>query len=311
MSAHDMELDSKGLEAALDVEVMTTRKNYVQRVITAYLTASGLQAKLDHRLKVIAENERLLNALIEVTRERDEWQKHYRGACDRYSDLAADNAVLRGVLKPFARLGQELIDNKKPHDRAIWGFNCTELTYGDFHRARAALSNQSTASLKVGPFDDKWLNDGESRHVLTSTGSGQGERGGSMTEDYVTRDSAMTAIAHVELHNGGNRAFEARRMLVSATTPAPQPLGAVKVKALDWSEVQEPNGDCPYHHVKADGAFGRYTIEWKGWKDHDDRTIFLRGEFIGNGGLDLEKAKAAAQGDYERRILSAIEGYSR
>ena len=80
----------------------------------------------------------------------------------------------------------------------------------------------------------------------------------------------------------------------------------VKVKLLEWSEIRPPNEEVRYDHVVSASALGQWSIEWKSWKDYDDRTIFLDGDFVANGGENLEAAKAAAQADYERRIISAL-----
>ena len=81
----------------------------------------------------------------------------------------------------------------------------------------------------------------------------------------------------------------------------------VAVKALEWSEPSGPNGkEFCYDHVTANSSIGRYSIEWKGWKDYDDRTVFLAGEWIANGGSNLDLAKAAAQTHYENTIRSAL-----
>ena len=50
---------------------------------------------------------------------------------------------LRKAVKPFAALGQYMIDEgfvTKPDDAAAWGFDRHDLTYGDFRRAAAALT---------------------------------------------------------------------------------------------------------------------------------------------------------------------------
>ena len=83
--------------------------------------------------------------------------------------------------------------------------------------------------------------------------------------------------------------------------------GKVAVKPLEWIDPTPPNEECAYDHVFADSALGRYSIEWKSWKEYDDRTIFLSGACVGNGGFDLDVAKAAAQADYAARILAALE----
>lgn len=55
--------------------------------------------------------------------------------------MAEELMAAREALKPFAALGQYLIDEDlqtKPDGRAIWGFDRHELTYGDFRRAAKA-----------------------------------------------------------------------------------------------------------------------------------------------------------------------------
>ena len=79
------------------------------------------------------------------------------------------------------------------------------------------------------------------------------------------------------------------------------------VRELEWSEIRDPNEYCRYHHIIAESALGDYSIQWKGWKDNDDRTVFLAGDYLMSCGDDLEAAKAAAQADYERRILAALK----
>ncbi len=81
----------------------------------------------------------------------------------------------------------------------------------------------------------------------------------------------------------------------------------VKVKPLEWSDVREPNEKIRYTHVVADSPIGTWSIEWKSWKDYDDRTIFLDGYSVTNGGDTLEDAKEVAQAEFGRRILPAVD----
>jgi hypothetical protein len=75
-------------------------------------------------------------------------------------------------------------------------------------------------------------------------------------------------------------------------------LPAVKVKALEW------NAEPPYHVARGNGG-GHYSIERV-----DSRVVYF--ELRGNSIWPIKKfasmteAKAAAQADYERRILSAL-----
>lgn len=82
-------------------------------------------------------------------------------------------------------------------------------------------------------------------------------------------------------------------------------IAGVRVKALEWSEPLPPNENCSYDHASANGMW-KYLIEWQSWKDYKYYVIYRDEGFIGVEDT-LEAAKAAAQIDYERRILSALE----
>lgn len=71
----------------------------------------------------------------------------------------------------------------------------------------------------------------------------------------------------------------------------------VRVKPLTWSK--EP----PYHIARM--RIGFYSVEYI---ESDDGGYFdLRGNFGRSGYRTLAEAKAAAQADYEQRIMAAIE----
>jgi uncharacterized protein (DUF2126 family) len=79
----------------------------------------------------------------------------------------------------------------------------------------------------------------------------------------------------------------------------------VTVKALVWSVPSPPNTYCSYDHTFADTPFGRYQIEWKGWKDHPSYGTEFAGQYIGDEN-SLDAARASAQADYEARITAAL-----
>jgi hypothetical protein len=79
---------------------------------------------------------------------------------------------------------------------------------------------------------------------------------------------------------------------------------SVTVKPLEWTQPQGPNDTCSYDHVQATGVWF-YSIEWKSWKNHDYFTVYRDENFL-SAENDLEAAKAAAQADYETRILTAL-----
>ena len=78
-------------------------------------------------------------------------------------------------------------------------------------------------------------------------------------------------------------------------------LASPKVKPLEWVNLSEPHNNWYY----ADASFGRYRIT---------QVFFPESCFIAVTPTELrisentlEDAKAAAQEDYERRILAALE----
>lgn len=79
----------------------------------------------------------------------------------------------------------------------------------------------------------------------------------------------------------------------------------VSVKPLTWSGPASPNAEFLYDHVFAESALGRYSVEWKSWKEYDDYGVYIDGEFM-TAKYTLEEARAAAQADYEARILSTL-----
>lgn len=82
----------------------------------------------------------------------------------------------------------------------------------------------------------------------------------------------------------------------------------VRVKPLEWSALSPPNVACHYNHTYADTPFGRYQIEWKGWKDHPSFTVELAGNHLAiYGGNTVERSRELVQADYEARILSALD----
>ncbi|QRG06148.1 hypothetical protein EZH22_24695 [Xanthobacter dioxanivorans] len=91
-----------------------------------------------------------------------------------------------------------------------------------------------------------------------------------------------------------------RTAVALASTQAPQPGGAVKVKALEWVKC--------HAGYSAEVPFGEYGCDL----DQDEEValypwICSSPEDILGHCETLDEAKAAAQADYERRILAALE----
>lgn len=81
-----------------------------------------------------------------------------------------------------------------------------------------------------------------------------------------------------------------------------------EVKALEWSPESKPNGYCSYNHTYADTPFGRYQIEWKGWKDRPSFSLDLGNESVSCWADTIDDARRIAQADYAARIRSALQG---
>ena len=118
-------------------------------------------------------------------------------------------------------------------------------------------------------------------------------------------DEAVEA-AHTAANQKANRHTYVREMSVRAALEAALPhlsQGAVRVKSLEWSyderwelwSAETPFGDNELiHFVEPDVSAPNGFWEWNGSEREDDEYP------------TLDAAKAAAQADYERRILSAL-----
>lgn len=61
---------------------------------------------------------------------------------------------------------------------------------------------------------------------------------------------------------------------------------------LSWSEEYKPNETIRYNHILADSPIGKFSIEWKGWKENDDVMIYLDSYYLGYANT-LEEAREA------------------
>lgn len=91
------------------------------------------------------------SAIVEgLEKERDELRREAGElVVAQYAISAAEATILsltkrletaEEALKPFAALGQKAAWMDKPDDKQAWGFDWVNLTWGDFRRARSALS---------------------------------------------------------------------------------------------------------------------------------------------------------------------------
>ena len=76
-------------------------------------------------------------------------------------------------------------------------------------------------------------------------------------------------------------------------TPDDLKRAGVRVRKLEWKNVTKPK------HVEATVAFGKYVVIEHAWFVPIHPVTHVEDTF--------ENAKAAAQQDYENRILSALE----
>lgn len=70
--------------------------------------------------------------------------------------------------------------------------------------------------------------------------------------------------------------------------------GDTKTSALVWSREYEANETIRYNHVLADSPLGQFSIEWKGWKEHDSYCTYIGGHYLYSA-YDLDEAKLIAE----------------
>lgn len=54
----------------------------------------------------------------------------------------------------------------------------------------------------------------------------------------------------------------------------------LEIKPLEWTEARKANADCQYDHILGTCALGKFSIEWKSWKDYDSKCVYLNGEYL-------------------------------
>lgn len=79
------------------------------------------------------------------------------------------------------------------------------------------------------------------------------------------------------------------------------------LKPLAWTDPAPPNEHgCRYDHVTAETPLGQFSVEWKSWKAHDSRDLYLAGEHI-KSCHDLDEAKTAAADHLASLVLACLE----
>lgn len=101
--------------------------------------------------------------------------------------------------------------------------------------------------------------------------------------------------------------------LKTAAQPSPTPQAdsapvAAPAPNLQWTQDTPPtHGICSYDHCTAQTPLGPFRIEWKSWKEHDARCLYLNGEYIGCA-ANTDGAKQLAQG-YIESIAKELAPY--
>lgn len=122
--------------------------------------------------------------------------------------------------------------------------------------------------------------------------------------EHLSRDGYAT-----DSQRATARAAHAEILRLRSTHPAPA--AGVKVKALEWRELTSPREDGPAEpngEWEALCVFGAYSIDF----DTDDDVakypfcVWTPEDSLGHF-ASADDAKAAAQADYEARILSALD----
>lgn len=93
------------------------------------------------------------------------------------------------------------------------------------------------------------------------------------------------------------------RAIEAYLSAAHAPQGGVRVKPLEW--VTEPGRGEEFPGWVAETAFGKEYRVFKAWWGKENKWGFVGDEGFAH---TADQAKAAAQADYEARILSALTG---
>ena len=93
-------------------------------------------------------------------------------------------------------------------------------------------------------------------------------------------------------------AWDVAKAVIAKVIGLPNPVQVfdkdTKTSALVWSSEHEANESIRYNHVLADSPFGQFSIEWKGWKDHDSYCVYLDGDYLDSDN-NLDEAKLIAE----------------
>lgn len=84
----------------------------------------------------------------------------------------------------------------------------------------------------------------------------------------------------------------------------------MKIKAIEWSDVQKPSNGINYDHCIGYTPLGEFVITWKSWKERPDYDIEVTPFTVGNvftPYYSLEDAMDACQEYFNGMLGHCIE----
>ena len=112
------------------------------------------------------------------------------------------------------------------------------------------------------------------------------------------RELANATLDIIAISDRKHDAWDAAKAVIEKSKGLANPVQGfgkdAKTSALVWSSEHEANQSIRYNHVLADSPLGQFSIEWKGWKDHDAYCVYLDGDYLDSDN-DLDEAKLIAE----------------
>ena len=104
----------------------------------------------------------------------------------------------------------------------------------------------------------------------------------------------QTSIVTKDIYTKHKERYKAREQRDKLANPVQVFDKDTKTSVLVWSNEHEANESIRYNHVLADSPLGKFSIEWKGWKDHDSYCIYVDGYYLDYAN-NLDEAKLIAE----------------
>lgn len=109
------------------------------------------------------------------------------------------------------------------------------------------------------------------------------------------RELASATLAIISISDRKHDAWDAAKVVIAKVEgDASLEVSCETKNLLNWSEEHEANESIRYNHILADSPIGQFSIEWKGWKEHDAMCVYLDGDYIDSVNT-LEDAKLIAE----------------